>query len=262
MIKMMSQKKRNRRQKIVELTLQQKTVSVDDLAETLGVSAQTVRRDINHLCDINLLRRRHGGAEVFETEQNTPYAQRAQTNSNAKRAIAAVAAQLIPDGSTIAMSVGTTPMLVANALSAKKNLVVVTNNMNAAMALSKEPSNRIILPGGELRLPDLDFIGDHVVDFFGSYRTDFGVFGVGGVAEDGGLLDFNRAEVQIRERIRQSSRSVILVLDHTKFGRSAPAVGGNITDVEQVVLDTKPLNDSSELLDGLGDRLILAGGAS
>ncbi|MCG6903761.1 MAG: DeoR/GlpR family DNA-binding transcription regulator [Rhodobacter sp.] len=257
----MSQKKRNRRQRIVELTLQQKSVVVDDLAETLGVSAQTVRRDINHLCDINILRRRHGGAEVFETEGNTPYDQRAATNPSAKRAIAVAAAGLIPDGSTIAISVGTTPMMVAEALGDKKSLTVITNNMNAAMALGREASNRIILPGGELRLPDLDFVGDHVVDFFGSYRTDFGVFGVGGVAGDGGLLDFQRSEVRIREKIKDNSKLVILVLDHTKFGRSAPAVGGEISGMDRVILDMKPQDDFAALLDGLGDRLILAGGA-
>ena len=141
----MSQKKNTRRQTIVELTLQQKYVAVDDLAQALGVSAQTVRRDINHLCDMNVLRRKHGGAAVFESERNAPYDQRAATNPSAKRAIALAAAGLIPDGSTIAISIGTTPMMVADALGNKKNLMVVTNNLNAAMSLSRETTNRIIL---------------------------------------------------------------------------------------------------------------------
>jgi DeoR family glycerol-3-phosphate regulon repressor len=257
----MSLKKRSRRQRIVELTLQQKSVAVDDLALALGVSAQTVRRDINHLCDMNVLRRRHGGAEVFESEGNAPYDQRAATNPSAKRAIALVAAGLIPDGSTIAISVGTTPMMVADALGDKKNLTVITNNLNAAMSLSRETSNRIILPGGEVRLPDRDILGDHVVEFFGSYRTEFGIFGVGGVAEDGGLLDFHRAEVRAREQIRENSKMAILVLDRSKFGRSAPAMGGDISDMDRVILDMKPQDDFADLLDGFGDRLILAGGA-
>lgn len=255
----MSEKIQARRQKIVELSFQQKSVVVDDLAEALGVSAQTVRRDINHLCDINLLRRRHGGAEVFETERNAPYDQRAATNSRAKGAIAAVAAELIPDGSSVAISVGTTPMMVADALSDKRRLTVITNNLNAAMALGREPSNRIILPGGELRVPDRDFVGDHVVDFFGNYRTDVGVFGVGGVAEDGTLLDFRRSEVRIRETIRANSRLSILPLDHTKFGRSAPAIGGALADMDRVVLDIRPGAEFDALLDELGDRLMLAG---
>ncbi len=257
----MSLKKKSRRQTIVELTLQQKFVAVDDLAQTLGVSAQTVRRDINHLCDMNVLRRRHGGAEVFESELNAPYDQRAATNPSAKRAIALAAAGLIPDGSTIAISIGTTPMMVADALAGKKNLTVVTNNLNAAMSLSREATNRIILPGGEMRLPDRDILGDQVIEFFGNYRTEFGIFGVGGVAEDGGLLDFHRAEVRIREKIRQNARMSILVLDSSKLGRSAPALGGAIHEMNLIVLDRRPKDHFANLLDDLGDRLILAGGA-
>ena len=110
-------------------------------------------------------------------------------------------------------------------------------------------------------MPDRDILGDQVVEFFGNYRTEYGIFGVGGVAEDGGLLDFHRSEVRIREKIRENARKSILVLDTSKFGRSAPALGGDISDMDQVILDIKPQDDFAELLDGLGDRLILAGGA-
>jgi DeoR family glycerol-3-phosphate regulon repressor len=261
MVKSMSLKKQNRRQKIVELTLQQKAVAVDDLAQSLGVSAQTVRRDINHLCDSNILRRTHGGAELFESQRNTPYDQRATTNPSAKRAIGIRAAALIPEGASVAISIGTTPMMVAEALSGKKNLTIVTNNLNAAMLLARETSNRIILPGGEMRLPDKDILGDHVVDFFASYRTEFGIFGVGGVAEDGSMLDFHRSEVRVREKIREISRHSILVLDQTKFGRLAPAMGGQISEVDQIVLDIKPEGDFAPLVERIDARLLLAGGA-
>ncbi len=261
MFKIMSGKKRIRRQKIVELTLQQKSVAIDGLAQTLGVSAQTVRRDIKHLCDSNVLRRTHGGAELFESQRNMPYDQRATTNPSAKRAVAIAAATLIPEGATLAISVGTTPMMVAEELRGKKSLTIVTNNLNAAMLLAREGANRIILPGGEMRLPDKDIVGDHVVDFFASYRTEFAVFGIGGVAEDGSLLDFHRSEVRVREKIRENSKQAILVLDHSKFGRPAPAVGGKISDVDLVVLDIKPDGDFAPLVEGLDDRLLLAGGA-
>ncbi len=257
----MSAKKRDRRQKIIELTLQQKSVAVDDLAEALDVSAQTVRRDINHLCDINILRRTHGGAELFESQRNMPYDQRATTNPSAKRAIGMAVAAQIPEGATVAISAGTTPMMVAEELRGKKNLTIVTNNLNAAMLLAREGTNRIILPGGEMRLPDKDIMGEQVVDYFANYRTEFGIFGVGGVAEDGGLLDFHRSEVRVRETICENSRQAILVMDRTKFGRPAPAVGGKISDVDLVVLDIKPDGDFAPLLDGLDDRLLLAGGA-
>ena len=148
-----SQKKIHRRNQIMDLTRQMKIVSVELLAEKLAVSGQTIRRDINHLCDDNQLRRRHGGAELFEQQLNTTYQQRSTTNLEGKRAVAVNAARKIPDNVTIFISIGTTPMMVADALRDKKHLTIVTNNLNAAMALNHEMTNRIILPEGEMRLP-------------------------------------------------------------------------------------------------------------
>lgn len=255
----MSRKTDMRREEIIALVRQRKNVSVEALVEKLGVSAQTVRRDINHLCDENLLRRRHGGAERFERPLNVPYNLRAATNSRAKSAIGRAAAKMVPDGATVFISIGSTLMTIAEALRAKTRLTIVTNNLNVAMALSDEATNRIILPGGEMRLRDRDILGEQVVEMFGNYRAEFGFFGVAGVAEDGGLLDFHTFEVKVREMIRKNSRTSVLTLDSTKFGRAAPAVGGNIADVDEIILDKRPDREFAHLLDGIEARLQVVG---
>jgi DeoR family glycerol-3-phosphate regulon repressor len=174
-----------------------------------------------------------------------------------KRDIGEVAVELIPDGSTIFISIGSTPLSVARALRRRKGLTIITNNLSAAMALSEELTNRIILPGGELRLPDRDILGDEVLEFFNRYRAEFGIFGVAGVAEDGSLLDFHAAEVRAREQIRANSLKSFLVLDHSKFGRLAPAVGENILDVDTIILDRFPGDKYKQLLETIKDKLIL-----
>ena len=126
------------------------------------------------------------------------------------------------------------------------------------MALSEEKSNRIILPGGEVRLPDRDILGEEVLEFFSRYRAEYGIFGVAGVAEDGTLLEFHSDEVGARQRICENSQISMLVLDHTKFGRLAPAAGGNIHDVDHVILNQRPQEKYNELLNELGERLLLA----
>lgn len=146
-----------RRELIIEMTQQEGNVSVETLVEVLGVSAQTIRRDINHLCNDNRLRRRHGGVERFEQPLNTPYDQRAITNHSEKRAIAMAAADMIPNGSTLFISIGSTPAMVAEALHDKTGLTVMTNNLNAAMALSSELTNRVILPVGNYASPTETF---------------------------------------------------------------------------------------------------------
>ncbi|CZF81809.1 Glycerol-3-phosphate regulon repressor [Grimontia celer] len=249
-----------RREKIIELTQARGNVSVELLTEILGVSSQTVRRDLNQLCSENLLRRRHGGVESFEEQLNAPYDLRAATNPTEKRAIAKAVADVIPDGATVFISIGSTPAIVAEALTSKSGLTVMTNNLNAAMVLSNEPSNRIIIPGGEVRMPDRDVLGDGVLEFFNSYRAEYGIFGVAGVSEDGGMLDFHASEVRVREAIRTHCKTSILVMDSTKLTRTAPAIGGSIFDVDLIIMDQHPGDDFSALSDRVGDRLKLVGG--
>lgn len=256
----MSMRKSRRRERIMSLVMERGGMSVGALADRLGVSTQTIRRDIDELCDGQTLRRFHGRVELAEDRLNTPFDQRAGTNLVGKRAIGEAAARLIPDGASVFISIGSTPLAVARALRPRKELTVITNNLSAAMVLSEEVSNRIILPGGEVRLPDRDILGEEVLDFFGRYRTEYGIFGVAGVAEDGGLLEFHRAEVRIAERICENAQTSVLVIDATKFGRRAPVLGGNVQDVDVVVLDRRPAPEFAPLLERMYDKLIYAEG--
>ncbi len=248
-----------RQNQIVERVRERGFVTVEGLAVEFHVSPQTIRRDINALCNLNVLRRRHGGAELLEATVNLDYGTREVQNARAKEAIARRAAALIPHGATVFISIGTTPAKVSEALRGRRNLIVITNNLNAAFALSGEPSNRIIIPGGELRLPDRDILGDNAEALFGRYRADFGIYGVAGVDTDGSLLDFHYAEVRSREAIRRNCRSAILVADRSKFGRAAPAIGGNLLDADRVIIDALPAAAFRALMDRAGEALEVTG---
>ena len=256
----MSKKKQERREQITSLVLERGAISVEALSELLDVSTQTISRDIDKLCDGELLTRRHGRIELSVQQLNTPFDQRVETNLASKRQIGEAAAALIPDGSTVFISIGSTPLSVAHALRRRKGLTIITNNLSAALSLSSEITNRIILPGGELRLPDRDILGEDVLDFFSRYRAEFGIFGVAGVSEDGSLLDFHISEVRVRELIRKNSRLSMLVLDQTKFGRLAPAAGENIKDLDKIVLDRMPGYNFEPVLESIEDRLVLLNG--
>ena len=247
-----------RRLQILNVARREGRVMVDALAEELSVSAHTIRRDINKLCEASKLRRLHGGAEYIDPLQNLPYRTRAVMNAQAKRTIGRCVARVVPDGASIFISIGTTPAIVAGALADKRRLTVVTNNLNAANALAATAGNRIVLPGGELRLPDRDFLGDEAVKMFDAHTADFGIYGVGGIEQDGTLVDFDTAEVRAREQIRKNCRKAILVADHTKFGRRAAARGGHLNDADFVLLDRAPDPSFQGLLTDLRGRLVLA----
>lgn len=252
-----------RQHDIIDLARQGGFLSIEALAEQFSVTPQTIRRDINTLCDANLLRRRRGGAEYVEAPRlNLPYDLRRIIHPLAKRAIGAFVAALIPNGASVSFGIGTTPEFVALAMQGHADLTVITNNLNVAMALSVTRSNRIILPGGTVRLPDRDVLGPHVEEMYRNYRVDFGVFGVGGIEPDGSLVDFDRAEVLTRAAMLESCRRSILVADVSKLGRPAPARGGRLADSDMVVLDAPPPPAFGALFgaDGAGPRLQIASG--
>lgn len=257
----MASKKIRRRDLIQQVVQERGSASVGSLAEMLGVSTQTIRRDLDTLCEDNALNRVHGRIELSADLLNTPFDQRADTNIAGKRSISEVVASMIPSGATVFLSIGSTPLEVARALTRHQELTVITNNLSAAMALAQEASNRILLPGGELRLPDRDFIGEESIDFFNRFRAEYAVFGVAGVAEDGGLLDFHPAEVRARVQMQQNAVKSILVLDQSKFGRIAPALGGNIAEIDAVVCNRPPASTYAPLLEGLGNKITYTEGA-
>lgn len=238
--------------KIVALVDERGSVTVEALARHFDVTPQTIRRDVNALCRANHLRRCHGGVERMDSGLNLPYDTRRLARPEAKRRIGARVAELIPNGASVMFSIGTTPELVAAALAQHDDLTVVTNNLNVAMALSANASNRIFIPGGMVRLPDRDLLGHDVEAMFDSYRADFGVYGVGGIEPDGVLVDFDQAEIRAREAIRKSCRRSILVADRTKFRRPAPAKGGRLGDADLLVLDGPPEGELSALIEAEG----------
>lgn len=221
---------------IVTLCRAQGFVSVDALAAQFRVTPQTIRRDINILCDTHMLRRRHGGAEPVAAT-NAPYDTRRVSHLAGKQRIGAAVAARIPDGASVLIGIGTTPEQVALALTRHDGLTVVTNNLRAALALSANPSCRVVLAGGTLRKPNPEVLGIDADALFRQYRADFGVYGVGGVDSDGTLLDFDHQEVGSREALRDGCRCRILVADHAKFGRHAPVRGGHLSDPDVLVTD-------------------------
>lgn len=211
---------------------------IDNLAALYGVSAQTIRRDVNHLCESGLLLRRHGGVDLPPIgNPNLLYEDRQVLNLDAKRRIAHMAAREIPDGASLFLGIGTTPEQVARCLMMRTGLSVMTNNLNAATILARAAIGSVSIPSGTVRPHDLDIVGPDAAAFFDRFKVDVAVFGVGGVDADGTLLDFTLDEVQTRLRMLANCRRSFLVLDHTKFGRNASVRGGQIADVSAVFTD-------------------------
>lgn len=227
----------DRARAIIEVVRGQGYQTIKALSVQLGKTEQTIRRDVNLLCDRGLLRRKHGGVELPPEDENLAYPARQVLNIEAKRRIAELVAREVPDNASLFFGIGTTPEQCALALTDHPGLRVMTNNLNVAVALSRNPSCEITIAGGRVRNLDRDVVAAEAHGFFSSFAADIGIYGVGAVAEDGTLLDFGMDEVRMRENLMQHCRQRFLVLDHSKFGRSATVRGGHITEATAVFSD-------------------------
>ncbi|USH02549.1 DeoR/GlpR family transcriptional regulator [Grimontia kaedaensis] len=223
-----------RHQEILDLVRSKGYVSTDDLVAHFDVSPQTIRRDLNELAAENKIRRQHGGATIPSSSVNTAYDARKAMQHEAKNKLAQSLVAHIPDGATLFIDIGTTPEAVARALLNHQDLRIVTNNLNAASILMAKEDFRIIMAGGEVRNRDGGIMGEATLDFISQFRLDFGILGISGIDLDGSLLDFDYHEVRVKQAIMENSRSVMLAVDHTKFGRSAMVNVGDIAQVDML----------------------------
>ncbi|MDP6885158.1 MAG: DeoR family transcriptional regulator, partial [Rhodospirillales bacterium] len=239
----------NRRQQdIMELARRQGFVAIDDLAQGFQVTPQTVRRDINQLCELSLLRRYHGGAGLPSSVENVAYSTRQVLFREEKERIAALLARQIPDGASLFINLGTTTEAVARALLDHQGLRVITNNLNVAVILSANPDFHVVVAGGVVRARDQGVIGEATVDFIHQFKVDFGIIGISAIDGDGTLLDFDYREVKVAQAIIANSRRVYLGADHTKFSRSAMVRLGNLTQVNALFTDRPPPESIRDLM--------------
>jgi DeoR family glycerol-3-phosphate regulon repressor len=215
-------------------------VGVDDLAERLNVTPQTIRKDLNDLCEQRLLSRIHGGAVIASGVENTAYEARRFIAAPEKRAIGVRAAALIPNQSSLFINIGTTTEEVARALTAHEDLLVITNNLNVARTLYPYPSFEVIVAGGPVRRSDGAVVGAAAIDLIRQFKVDTAVIGVSAIDEDGALLDFDYREVRVSQAIMENARRVVLVADRLKFERTAPVRIGHISKVQVFVTDHLP----------------------
>ena len=215
-------------------------VIATELATTLGVAVQTIRRDLRELCAAGLLERTHGGAVPPSGVSNIAYGDRRALNRDTKIRIARRAAALIPDNASLFINIGTTPEAVALALRNHRNLMVVTNNLNVATILATHKSCDVIVAGGTLRQSDGGLVGDLAALAIDRFRVDYAVIGASAIDLGGDLLDFDPEEVRVSQQVIAAARSRILVSDSTKFTRKAPVKIASLAQMDHFVTDRIP----------------------
>ncbi len=247
-----------RQSEIADLVQKAGFASVEELAERFEVTAQTIRRDVNGLCELGVLRRTHGGVEPPAAASNIRYSTRQILKLPEKKLIARLVADKVENNQSLAFSIGTTPEIVMQALMTHDKLAIFTNNLNVAFTATGNPSFQVTIAGGRLRHGDRDVLGAAAQAFFSNYKVDIGIFGVAGVDEDGTLLDFHEDEAAARQSILANCRKSFLVLDHSKFGRNAHVRAGQLGDVDAIFTDRPVPPEFLACLDGTRTEVFVA----
>jgi DeoR family transcriptional regulator, glycerol-3-phosphate regulon repressor len=229
-----------RQQQILSIARKLGNVVVDDLATHFVVTPQTIRKDLNELCDARHLTRTHGGAMLSSGVQNVAYEARRNIASHEKQLIGQLAAGLIPNDCSLFINIGTTTEEVARALVHHEGLLVITNNIHVATILAPCQKIEVIIVGGMVRKADGGIVGETTVDTIKQFKVDHAVMGVSALDEEGALLDFDYREVRAAQAIIGNSRNVILVADNMKFSRTAPVRIGHMSDIDVFVTDRMP----------------------
>jgi DeoR family transcriptional regulator, glycerol-3-phosphate regulon repressor len=232
-------------------------VTIDTLAKHFEVTVQTIRRDLNQLSAEGRVSRYHGGAGLPSSVENIDYSARQVMNLAEKDRIGRLVAGHIPAHSSLFINIGTTTEAVARALLQHEDLRIVTNNLNVATILSRETDFEVLVTGGVARR-DGGIVGQAASDMISQFRVDYGIIGISGIDDDGALLDFDYDEVRAAQTIIRNARQVLLVADHTKFGRQPMVRVGSIADVAALFTDAPPPAAIRKLLQQHGVALKIA----
>ena len=247
-----------RQSEILALARSAGRVNVEDLARRFDVSAQTIRKDLNDLCDRRVLTRIHGGAIVASGVQNLSYEARRFVAAGEKHAIGVAAAALIPNRCSLFVNIGTTTEEVASALSDHEGLLVITNNLNVAMQLYHRPHIEVIVAGGTVRRDDGAIVGSAAIDLIRQFKVDYAIIGASAIDDQGTLLDFDYREVQVAQAIIENARHVMLVADRSKLARQAPVRIAHMGQVQTFVTDDLGVSPVRQICRESGVQLVEA----
>ncbi|MBQ2897113.1 MAG: DeoR/GlpR transcriptional regulator [Clostridia bacterium] len=233
-----------RQKKILELLSQDGAVFVTKLSVELGVTEETVRRDLEKLEKQEALVRTHGGAmPIVDSNRELSLEKRKNINVDAKIRLAKEAINYIVSGDTVFLDASTTTFYIAKELKNMKNVTIVTNSIRVINELAGNPNLNVIAIGGYAS-DNQSLVGSIAQnDIANNYFANKMFFSSRGMTESVGILESNEQECGIKQAMMKNSEKKYYVCDHSKIGRVGFAKLAQFTDVDYVIVEG-PLEES------------------
>ncbi|MEZ0095157.1 DeoR/GlpR family DNA-binding transcription regulator [Streptacidiphilus sp. EB129] len=243
------------------------TLDVDDVAVQLSASAATIRRDLDHLAQQQLLTRTHGGAIANATSYDLPLRYKTARRAGEKQRIGMAAAALVPVGAVVGLNGGTTTTEVARALAIRADLngegadaqiTLVTNALNIAGELAVRPHVKIVVTGGVARPQSYELTGPLARGVLEQVALDIVVLGVDAINADLGASAHHEGEATINRLMASRADQVVVVADSTKLDRRAFARICPLAEVDVLVTDSAASAGTVKGFEAAGVRVIQA----
>jgi DeoR family transcriptional regulator, aga operon transcriptional repressor len=250
-----------RRRSILELVNREGRVMISDLSERFGVSAVTVRGDVDSLCERNLLMRSHGGAIPLDrVVVDSPLEVKATLHHEEKASIGKRAATLVQPGQTVLLDSGTTTLEVARALIqlSPRGITVVTNSLAIASELTAASEINVIMIGGLLRHIAQSFVGPQAQKMLSELHVDRFFLGVDGLDPEAGTFTPDVLEAELNATMIRVARQTTVVADSSKIGRRSLTLIAPIDRIHQLVTDPSIRPADHEALERRGIEVLLA----
>ncbi|MCG5212801.1 DeoR/GlpR family DNA-binding transcription regulator [Streptosporangium sp. KLBMP 9127] len=243
-----------RRQAILDQVRARGFSSIADLAQALGVSDMTVRRDVRRLDELGEVRVVHGGVSLPPGQE---FSAREHANTGPKHRIGAAAARLIKPGDTIAVDAGTTTHALVTALPDTFGGSVVTHSIPVMQALLDSPTTRCVGLGGDLYPLSRAFVGPATVEAAARLRVRWCFLGAAAIDDRGcyGVYDLERPT---KQALMDIADYVVLLADADKFRSSAPVLLASMERLHTIITDAEPPPSVRRAMEHHGVRLVIA----
>jgi DeoR/GlpR family transcriptional regulator of sugar metabolism len=248
-----------RQNQVLQFVLRSQRISIMEVCENFSVSAATARRDLETLASKGKVQRVHGGAiALTQAPPEQPILQRQDEQAQEKLRIGQAAAALVQDGETIFLGSGTTVLEAARTLRTRRNLTVITNSLPVVNALAGAEGITVICLGGMLRDSELSFIGHITEQTLAEVRADKVIIGTRAISLEHGLTHEYLPETMTDRAILRAGKEIIVVADHTKFGRAAAVLLAPLDSIHTIVTNKQTPQDLIDAMQGKGIRVITA----
>lgn len=229
-----------RHRKIIEAIQEKGYESVANLCKQLRVSAVTIRKDLKLLEKNNKLYRTHGGASntnPFTTDR--PVNEKENLQTEEKKAIAKKASQYIESNDSIIIASGTTLLAFARQISPGEKLTVITSAIQVSEELVKHPNIDILQLGGLIRQSSSSVVGSYAENILKEFFCTKLFLGVDGIDFEFGITTSNSMEAQLNKSMMQVVQKVIVLADHTKFGKRGFSRICGLDEIDEIITDKK-----------------------